>query len=238
MTALGTLYGIGVGPGDPELLTVKGLRILQSVPNVYVPVSRPGARSLARSIVDEYLDPARQRIVDLVVEMHDDVGSLAEQWRENARVVAAQLTGGSDAAYITEGDPLLYSTFVHLADALAEVCPEAPIVVVPGISSVHAAAAAARVELAERDGRIAILPATYEGERLGAVLDTFDTIVLLKVASVFDHVLELLEQRGLVGGSVYVRRCGLPEEEIVTDVRTLRGRKLDYFSLLIVRRRS
>jgi precorrin-2/cobalt-factor-2 C20-methyltransferase len=226
-----------VGPGDPELLTIKGLRILQSVPVIYVPVSRPGARSFAETIVASYLDSTRQRIVELSVEMHDHAEGLASQWDAIAASVVAHLEDGSNAAYLTEGDPLLYSTFLHLTDALAVRCPDAPVVIVPGVSSINAAAAAARVGLAERDERVAILPATYEGEDLASALDAFDTVVLLKVASVFDRVLDLLEARGLSDQAVYVRRCGCPEEEIVRDVRALRGRKLDYFSLLIVRRR-
>ena len=101
MTSLGTLYGVGVGPGDPELLTLKGLRILQSASVVFVPVSRPGARSLARTIVDQYLDLSKQPIVELVIEMHDDAAGLAAQWAANAAQVGEVLAQGTDAAYIT-----------------------------------------------------------------------------------------------------------------------------------------
>jgi precorrin-2/cobalt-factor-2 C20-methyltransferase len=236
LTSPGTLYGVGVGPGDPELLTLKGLRVLQSAGVVFVPVSRPGARSLARTIVDRYLDPSKQRIVELVIEMHDDEAGLAAQWAANAAQVREVLAGHADAAYLTEGDPLFYSTFIHLADAMRQQEPDVSIVVVPGVSSIHAAAAAVGLNLVERDERLAVLPATYEGDNLAEVLDNFDTVVLLKVASAMDRVLHLLEERGLSRHAVYVSRCGWPEEQIVTDVLSLRGRRLDYFSLLIVRR--
>ena len=109
-------------------------------------------------------------------------------------------------------------------------------VAVPGVSSAHAAAAAALVPLADGDERLAILPATYEHRRLREAFEQFDTVVLLKVASAFDRVLELLEELGLVGGAVFVSRCGQPGERIVRDVRSLKGQQLDYFSLMIVRR--
>lgn len=233
---LGTLYGIGVGPGDPELLTLKGLRLLRSVPVIYVPVARPGGKSYARSIVAAYIDAARQRTAELVFAMRGHESALAAQWACNARIIAACLVEGSDAAFVTEGDPMLYSTFVHVASALVQELPGAPVVVVPGVSSVSAAAAAAQVCLADRDQRLAILPATYERDGLRAALQEFDTVVLMKVASAIDRALDVLEDLGLTHQAVFVSRCGRPDEAIVRDVRSLRGQRLDYFSLLIVRR--
>lgn len=215
---------------------MKGLRLLRAAPVVFVPVSRAGGASYARAIVDAYLEPGRQRVEELPFSMHGDDDGMRGRWRANAAQALETLATGADAVFLTEGDPMLYSTFVHVAGALHELAPDVPIVAVPGISSAFAAAAAAFVPLTDRDERLAVLPATYVGETLGDVLDAFDTVVLLKVASVFDRVLDLLEARGLVQHTVWVRRCGRPEQEIVREVRTLRGRRLDYFSLLIVRR--
>ena len=234
---LGTLYGVGVGPGDPELLTLKAARILQTVPVVYVPAARPGAPSFARSIVNEQVDPARQEIVELVFAMRSDRHTQTDRWQENARLIADRLVRGADAAFVTEGDPMLYSTFGHIRSALSDELPAAPVVVVPGISSVLAAAAVAQVPLADGGERVAILPTSYEGDDLRATLDRFDTVVLLKVASCFDRTLDTLEALGLADSSIFVSRCGTESEQIVRDVRSLRGVPLDYFSLLIVRRK-
>ncbi|MDP9380344.1 MAG: precorrin-2 C(20)-methyltransferase [Chloroflexota bacterium] len=234
----GTLYGIGVGPGDPELLTLKGLRLLRSVPLVYVPVARPGARSYAREIAAEHLDLNRQQVVELVFAMREEPAVMQGHWKANAAVIAKGLREGSDVAFVTEGDPMLFSTWVHVAAALHETLPEAPIVVVPGISSPQAAAAAAGVPLADRDERLAILPATYEREGLLEALRSFDTVVLLKVASAMDRVLDALEALHLSCRAVYIGQCGRPDQEIVRDVRELRGRSLPYFSLLIIRRNA
>jgi precorrin-2/cobalt-factor-2 C20-methyltransferase len=234
MTA-GTLYGVGVGPGDPELLTLKAVRVLRSVPVVFTPTARPGAPSLARSIAAPYLDAERQRIVELVFAMRDEHDVRSGRWHEHAAAIAAELATG-DVAFITEGDPLLYSTFVHVATALAEQQPEVHIEVVPGVSSVFGAAAAAMAPLADGDERLAVVPASYEQERLRETLLAFDTVVFLKIARAFERVLDVLEELRLVDGAVYVARCGQPQQQIVRDVRSLRGQKLDYFSLLIVRR--
>lgn len=233
----GTLYGIGVGPGDPELLTLKAHRLLRSLPLLYVPVARPGAPSYARTIVEGYLDPSRQQIVELVFAMRAEHERMAEQWQTNGRLIANGLAEGGDAGFLTEGDSMLYSTFVHVAGALRAIRPDASVVVVPGISSPQATAATFQIPLADRDERLAILPASYERAGLRTVLTTFDTIVLLKVASVIDQVLDLLEELGLTDRARFVSRVGRPEETLVHDVRSLRGQKLDYFSLLIIRRK-
>jgi precorrin-2/cobalt-factor-2 C20-methyltransferase len=232
---LGTLYGVGVGPGDPELLTLKAARILRSVPVVYVPTARAGAMSYAATIIGEHVDLARQQIVELVFAMRAESRAMALQWDVNAAIILARLRTGEDAAFATEGDPMLYSTFVHVARALAEHEPEARIIAVPGVSSVQAVAAAAGVPLGDRDERIAILPATYARDGLRDTLAAFDTVVLMKVSGVIDHVLDVLEELGLTGNAVCVRRCGRPDEVIVRDVRALRGETLDYFSTMIVR---
>ena len=234
-TALGTLYGVGLGPGDPELITVKALRILRSVPVVYVPVARAGADGLARSILSAHLTGPCPDLVELVFAMRSDRADQEQHWAAHARQIAEGLRAGRDAAFVTEGDQTLYSTFLHVAGAMAVELPEAHLVVVPGVSSVHAAAAAAGVTLADGDERLAVLPALYEGDDLARVLDSFDTVVLLKVAGAIDRVLDVLEEKGLVDRAVCVSRCGLPGEQIIHDVRTLRGARLDYFATLIVR---
>jgi precorrin-2/cobalt-factor-2 C20-methyltransferase len=227
-----------VGPGDPELLTLKAARLLSTVPVVFVPLARPGAQSYARAIAAAHLDPTRQRTVELTFAMRGDPATQAARWAENARTIADHLETGADAAFVTEGDPMLFSTFIHIQCALAEQLPAAPVVVVPGVSSIQAAAAAALTPLGDRDERIAILPTAYEGEGLRRTLAEFDTVVMLKVASCFDSTLDILEDSGLAENAVFVSRCGTSDERIVRDVRSLRGETLDYFSLLIVRRQA
>ena len=235
---IGNFYGIGVGPGDPELLTLKAYRLIRTLPRLYAPVSRLSAPSYAKSIVAEHLAPGRS-VDELLFTMRAEPVEMVAQWRSNAEVIAEDLWARRDVGFLTEGDPLLYSTFVHLLGALHEICPEAPVVAVPGVPSFLAAAAAIGMPLVDHDERLAILPASYENLDDGAgvreALEQFDTVVLFKVASAIDRVIDLLEELGRTDRAVLVTRCGRPDEQIVRDVRSLCGRKLDYFSLVIIR---
>lgn len=237
----GTLFGVGLGPGDPELITVKAARLLGRLDVIFVP-RRIGGRSFARSIAEPYLDPGRQEIVELDHLMGGPVGAAEARWDANAEKVAGFLLTGRDAAFLTEGDPLFYSTFLHTWSALQRICPAARVEVVPGVSSIFGAAAAAGLPLAVGSDRVAILPALGALEDLEATLDRFETVVLLKVASVIDRVLPVLEARGLAGGAgpsgsaVFVERAGRPEQVVLRDLRQVAGRDNDYFSLLIVRK--
>ncbi len=234
----GTLYGVGIGPGDPELITVKGKRIVESVPVVFLPVSGERERSFAGTIAQALVRPEAQEVIVLPYPMTRDRDRVQEAARLNAGRIAQTLLEGRDAAFLTEGDALLYSTFVHTLAAMRALHPALPVVVVPGVTSFAAAAAATLTPLAGRDERIAILPATYEGDELTETLRRFDTVVLMKVSGAVDRVLDALAATGRTADALFVERCGRPEEAIVRDVTELRGRTCDYFSLVIVRRQN
>jgi precorrin-2/cobalt-factor-2 C20-methyltransferase len=242
----GVLYGIGVGPGDPELLTLKGLRVLAQVPVIFYPTSTERADGFALEILRQVFEvepgrsalaerPLAERLRPLVTTMPRGAEVDRPHWDEAAVSVGQVLQRGQDAAFITEGDPLLYSTFMHLRMALAERFPQAPVEVIPGISSVTAAAARALFPLAGMDERVGVIPATYDPDALARMLDTCDTVVLLKVSRVLDRVLDILEARGLLPQTVFVERCGTVDERVVSDVKSLRGQRVSYFSLLLVR---
>jgi precorrin-2/cobalt-factor-2 C20-methyltransferase len=230
------LYAVGVGPGDPELLTRKAERILRSVPVICAPTGAADAGSVALAIVEPFLDRSRQEVLTRVFPMKKDEAELLPFWEETAAEVARRVRAGQDVAFITIGDPLLYSTFLYLYRIFRGQYPEIKIEIVPGITSVGAASAAAGVPLGISADRLAILPATYEEAQLRQTLLDFDTVVLMKVSRVFDRVYGLLRELGLEKNGVFVRRVGSSEEEVVTDLASLVGRKLDYLSLLIVRK--
>lgn len=231
---MGTLYGIGLGPGDPELITVKGLRLIRAASVVFVPAAAGGRPSYARAIAEEYLEPSRQTVVELTFPLVRDRALLTAVWDEAALRVIHQLPTAGPAVFLTEGDPLLYSTFIHLYQAIGRRCPEQAIEIVPGVTSFTAAAAVIGLPLVAHGEQLALLPATRDVASLRPTLRSFDTTVLLKVAPVFDRVLDLLEAMRLAEHAVWVQRAGRPEQAIEHDIRRLRGRPLDYFSLLIV----
>lgn len=230
------IYAVGVGPGDPELLTRKAERILRAVPVICAPTASPVDASYALSIVEPFLDRRRQEVIIQVFPMRKDQAGLDEFWETAAAEVAERVRQGQDVAFITIGDPFLYSTFLYLYRILRDQYPDIPVEIVPGVSSVGAAAAAAGMPLGRASERIAIIPAAFEEKDLRRILLDFDTVVLMKVSRVFDGVYALLKELGLEGNAAFVSRVGSPGEEVVFDLVRLLGQKLDYLSMLIVKK--
>ncbi|MHB8809273.1 MAG: precorrin-2 C(20)-methyltransferase [Desulfobulbaceae bacterium] len=232
---------VGIGPGDPELMTLKAVRILKQVHCIFVPKGREEGMSLALSIVQKSLSLDNKEIVEAYFPMKKtmgtaDTGELYTKWNETVDAVVGQLGRGMDAAFITIGDPAIYSTFFYLYDRLLERKPALHIEIVPGISSINAAAARAGLYLGLGNDRIAILPANYL-DNLRETLEKFDTVVLMKVSKVFDTVRNTLLAMGLAAGSTYVARAGMEDERIHKDIRMVKEEDLNYFSLVIVRKR-
>jgi precorrin-2/cobalt-factor-2 C20-methyltransferase len=231
----GCLYGVGVGPGDPELLTLKAQRILKQVSIICVPQSETSRESYAFDIVRELINPSAQEILRITFPT-DDADEAAEVWRNAAETVAKRLKEGKDVAFITEGDPMLYSTFSYVLESIRSEHADLPVEVVPGVSSVMAAAASAAVPLVTHGQRLAILPAVYGIDDLRRAIANYDTIVLMKVNRTLLQALANLENLGLAGKGIYVRRATTAREQVVRDLHQLSEEDLDYFSLLIIRK--
>ena len=231
----GRFYGVGVGHGDPELLTLKALRILQEVPLICTPRSVTSAESYAFDIVRGFLDEQKQEIIRIPFPVDDEAGA-AEVWRNAADTVGGHLSQGKDVAFITEGDPMLYSTFSYVLDRITSGYPDVTVEIIPGVSSVMAAAASAGVPLVTHGQRLVILPAVYGIDDLSEAIANYDTIVLMKVNRTLLQALANLEQLGLAGKGIYVRRASTAREEVVRDLSKLSEEDLDYFSLLIIKR--
>jgi precorrin-2/cobalt-factor-2 C20-methyltransferase len=231
--SLGRFYGVGVGPGDPELMTRKAERVLRAVDWVFHPAGAVGGSGFALRIVEPLgLPPEKFRPVSLC--MARDRSSDQEAYRRAAGEIVGELRWGKSAAWITEGDPLFYSTFLHLYAELREF-PGTEIEIIPGVTSASAAAARAGVSVARLDERVAVVPAAYGIERLGTLLDEFATVFLLKVHTSFGRLLEVLASFQRPVRAVYVEQVGTPAERVVEDLELLRGQDLPYFSLVIVR---
>ncbi len=232
------LTAVGLGPGDPELVTVKGRRAIQGAELVFVPRSRDGAASLALRIARPWIDEARQQIVELPLPMTRDAALLVPAWEQAADTIAARLAGGGRAVYLLLGDPLLYGTFTYIWQALARRHPQIAVTIVPGVTSFAAAAARAQTVLGTTDERLAVVPAPAHADAasLRDLLERCETLVLMKVGPVLSQVIESLDQLGLLDAAVYAEHVGMPEERIVYDLRELRGQTRPYLSLVLVRR--
>jgi precorrin-2/cobalt-factor-2 C20-methyltransferase len=227
-----------VGPGDPELLTLKAVRILGYVGSICVPRGTEGGESLALSIVQRVVSLDGKEIIEAYFPMKAGRSHRAEldaQWSETISLILDRLRRGIDTAFITIGDPGLYSTFFYLYDRLIDECPGLHVEIVPGISSINASAARAGISLASGDERIAILPANYVSD-LTSVFQRFDTVVLMKVYRAFAEVRKALADLGLLDRAVYVSRAGMADEMVCVDLNSLNSDALDYFSLIIVRK--
>lgn len=231
----GTFYGLGVGPGAPDLLTLRAHRLLQRVPVVVYPACKPGASSYAWRIVAEQVPETTTRLGQ-VFPMSRDWASLVPVWRENARQIAAHLRAGRDVAFITEGDPMLYSTFLHVWELLREEAPEAPAEVVPGVASMCASAALTGIPLGQGDQRIAVVPATWREERLREILLEWEVVVLMKVARVLPRVIELLRETGRYGHAALVSRGSAAQQIVSRDLERFRDRRLNYLTTVLVGR--
>jgi precorrin-2/cobalt-factor-2 C20-methyltransferase len=230
------LYAIGVGPGDPELVTRKAERILRRVDVILAPVAKPGETSLALETAREFLDEQRQEIVIRPFPMTSDPERLIPAWQEAAAFVAGKMADGKDVAFITIGDPLLYSTFIYLLRIFREQYPQFPLEIVPGISSVMTAAALAGVPLAEGDERLAIIPATIGVEAICEALARHETVVLLKVRPLFAEILELLKQSGRSNSTVFIERAGTIRQKVIRNLSEMASHTPDYLSLMIIKR--
>ena len=235
------LTGVGLGPGDPDLVTLKGLKAIQHADLIFVPRSRDSSSSLALRIAEPHIDRSRQRVVELPLPMTRNADQLVEAWQGAADTIAATFASCATpqkGVYLLLGDPLLYGTFTYIWGELRARHPLIHVEVVPGVTSFSAAAAAAGVPLSATSDRVAIVPASYETdeEALRALIDRFDTIVLMKAGPVLPQLLQRLESLGLLGSTIYAERVGMPEERIVTDLRKLPAEPAPYLSLLIVRK--
>jgi precorrin-2/cobalt-factor-2 C20-methyltransferase len=230
------LHCVGVGPGDRELLTLKARRLVVAADIIFAPTGRANEGSLALSIVEEHIDRMRQQVVLLPFPLTRDARALDAVWRQHANLVAERLAGGRAGVFLVEGDPSLYGSFNHLRRALRRWHPDIQVEVVPGVPSIMAAAAVAGMPLAGRDERIAVLPSARDAGDLAAVLLAFDTVVLMKVSTDIDAIVDALETSGRIQDAVWIRRAGCADQAIERDVRRLRGTRPDYFSLMIVRK--
>jgi precorrin-2/cobalt-factor-2 C20-methyltransferase len=222
--ASGTLYGIGVGPGNPRWITVEAVEILAACRHVCAPRARLAGRSVALEIARPYLHPQAE-IHEIVFPMSTDEAVLAQSWRQAAARVHAILAAGDDCCFLTLGDPLLYSTYVYLLEHLRAMDPGVSVVTVPGITAMSAAAALANFPLGRGKQPVTILPAADDPAGLDEALERGGTVVLMKIGERLPAVLEVLHRRGLLGQGVLVSHAGMPEQRVQTDLARLRDRQ-------------
>lgn len=235
------LTGIGVGPGDPDLLTVKAARAIRDADVVMCPASAEDRPSIALSCVSSLVDESRQEVVRLIFPMTKDRAVLEETWRRNAQIMAERVLGGGNVVYLTVGDPYLYSTWIYMHRHLKEEHPGMEIGVIPGIVSMFAFASKVGVSIAEGAEKVAIIPSCYDLSRVREIAKNSDSMVFLKDGRYFDQVIDVLREAGFPDDSVFAIGQDLGTENEIIRKLTL-GEVNDgvltskYFSILVVKR--
>jgi precorrin-2/cobalt-factor-2 C20-methyltransferase len=237
MSKIGTFYGIGVGPGDPDLITVKAVKVLNRVDLVFTASSSANEYSLARQIGARYLKSGT-KLENLPFPMTEDETLLKAAWRENASVVAEILNNGQSAAFLTLGDCLTYSTYAYLLPVLKEIIPQAPIVSIPGITSYQQAAARLNRPLVMTKESLTIVSGGGDRQKFETLLDQSDNVVIMKMYRGRDNIVDLLKRKNLAAQTALCSQLDLKEEKILDGLDQDLTDPATYFSLMLVTKRN
>jgi len=232
-TASGTLYGIGVGPGDPELLTLKAHRLIQQCPYIAYLCSRE-SHSMARTIAKNSVDSNRhskQQEIAIVMPMQKDRTQANQIYDQTAAEIAEILKQGHDVAFLCEGDPFFFGSFAYLYERLQG---EHNIQVVPGVSSVQASAAAVGRPLTILTETMAVISGRHSDQHILQTLDTFDSVVIMKPGSQRARLIALIKQSGRTQDGIYIEYTSHAEENIIRDLHQIEDGTGPYFSMILL----
>lgn len=238
----GTFYVVGVGPGDPQLITLKAARILENCDFWFVPSAFENGGSMALKIASGAVSREGKTILSHRFPMKQiprgetPDAEVKSAWQEAAKTIMAALGDGQDVVFPTLGDPAIYSTGFYVCETLQEYGSPFAVEIVPGVSAIGASSAVAALPLCLGDERLVVIPATFENDRIRQLLELSDVVVFMKVHKVMERLVRLLEDLGLVDNAVLIERCSLPDQRIWTDVRQAVGHDIHYFSTMVVRK--
>jgi precorrin-2/cobalt-factor-2 C20-methyltransferase len=229
----GVFYGVGVGPGDPELLTVKAIRVIRETDVVIAPKTEKKEESTALTIAKPFLKEDAQ-IVKLVFPMVIESEILSEAWENNKNIILELLAAGKKVTFLTLGDPMFYSTYIYIF-RLLENCGH-PVETIPGVPAFCAIGSKLGYPLAAGNDILSVIPATIPGDKLDQALAMADNVVLMKVYKNYRQVVEKLKRHGLADHAVLISRCGLEDEQVVRDLKEIGDETINYLSTILARR--
>ncbi len=231
MKPAGKLFGVGVGPGDPELITVKAVRAIKEADIIFTAASSKNPYSLAVEIASPYItESAVTRQLGFPMTKHSDEVEAA--WIANAKEISDELKQGKTVAFLTLGDPTTYSTFGYILKKMKCIMPEADIETIPGITSFHAAAARLNRILVEGEESLLVTSGAYGGEQIRKVQGV-ENVAIVKAYKNIKDLNQSLKDNGLYERSVAVSKCGRPHETIIENIGDLETRDPDYWTLIL-----
>jgi precorrin-2/cobalt-factor-2 C20-methyltransferase len=226
----GTLFGIGVGPGDPELITLKAARLIESCP-VIAFLSADGKPGLARAIAHYHINASQLELtIDMPMRVSRSEGQAA--YDDAAERIKSHLNAGSNVAFLCEGDPMFFGSFMYL---LARLGAGYPVEIVPGVASPMAAAAFAKAPLCAREDAFAVIPATLDNSQIVEILSAVDTAVVMKLGRHLPRIKALIDRLNLT--ATYVERASMEGQRLM-PLSDVADDAAPYFSLLLVARAS
>ena len=245
MKMTGKFIGIGVGPGDPELITIKAVKALQTADVVCIPKANADKASLAVTMVKQILDERKVKpeMLELIFPMTKDDISNQTLWDKNADVIAQKVNNGRTVVFITLGDPMFYSTFIYLYQSLQKGHPSLSLEIIPGVSAFNACASSAKISLAEKEELITVIPSGLDEKLVEEAAKYSDNLVFIKCAYRLKELIPILERAGFKKNSAIaiVRRCSMPNETVTVgklcdapnwDISE------DYFTIAIVKKKQ
>lgn len=231
---MASFYGIGVGPGDSKLLTVKAVDTIKQLDVLYTPQAHRSSKSVAERIASPYLT------ADLVIKrrhfpMVNDWSAKATCWRKIADEIKADVQNGQNVGFLTLGDPSVYSTFSYIANMLKE---EINVQTIAGVSAFSQIAASLSLPLMLDEESLEVIPATAEKEKLTQVIDLNDNVVIMKIATNFKTVYQILQKRGLLEKTVVVENASMAEQHIKRLADYSANDKLPYFTTALLKKKG
>ncbi|WP_037355723.1 precorrin-2 C(20)-methyltransferase [Selenomonas sp. FC4001] len=231
----GIFYGIGVGPGDPELLTVKAIKAIEQVDVLIAPKTEKKDGSVALTVAKPYL----KKDVEIVYQVFPMVKGFAENsidaWESNKQEILELLRSGKNVAFLTIGDPMFYSTYIYVFRLLENEGVD--IQTIPGIPAFAAIGSQLGYPIVEGDDVLSIIPATASPEKVEKAMQAADNVVLMKVYKNFEEVADMLDKNEMAEQAVLVSRAGLDDEKIIYDVLAHKKEKLNYLSTILTRKK-
>jgi precorrin-2/cobalt-factor-2 C20-methyltransferase len=236
MAKKGKIYGISLGPGDPDLITLKGLKTIQKADKVYYPGSllANGKTSSFSLPILQYHQLDEKKLVGMFLRMSDDRTQAEETYAATFQSMLEDYNNGLTIVFVSEGDSLFYSTFAYLLEHIQK--HQLEVEIIAGVPSFILGAAQHQLPLAILNEKIAIIPRVKDSQELETTLNDYDTVVLIKIRSVLHEIIAFLQSTNHT--VMYCERLGTVQQYITTNTADFKNREIPYFSLLIIKKRK